>query len=261
MSYIIAFVTFPESDKEFPMQCFRTDLQPSDEVIARRSDGKLRNATIARLQYLNWDCKGRIECKKSESTLDSNGNIILPKGSPLAFGMSNSYPFIKALRENGWIPVKSRQSMYKAVLANVNDRFVAYIFLRANGIDIRMFHRTNNEQVTPYSLYERSSLDGREVRHFLSNTTFNLYEGILRFSSSFLSNETNLDRYFVSQGSTDKRTEELKDLAKEREKSKKKYKNEMLDIYDACSDGSGGPAYLGDGIWITSDGGMHDWGR
>ena len=257
MSYIIAFVTFAESDKEFPVQCFRTDLKLSDEVIVRRADGELSNATISKLQYLNWDCKGRIECRKSESTLDSDGKIIIPKGAPLVFGVSTADVFIKSLRAAGWIPAKSRQRMYKSVLANFNDSHVAYIFVRKNGLDLRLFHRTENEQIKPYSLYDRSSSEGREVRHFLAHTTFNLYEGILRFSTSFLSNEGDLERYFVPQGSTDKRTDELKERAQSRKESRK----EMLDIYDACSDGSGGPAYLGDGIWITAGGRTHDWGR
>ncbi len=64
MSYIIAFVSFSESDKEFPVQCFRTDVKPNDEVVIRRSDGKLRLAKILHTKYLNWDCKGKIECKK-----------------------------------------------------------------------------------------------------------------------------------------------------------------------------------------------------
>ncbi|MDI5834422.1 hypothetical protein ODY93_22985, partial [Shewanella xiamenensis] len=84
-----------------------------------------------------------------------------------------------------------------------------------------------------------------------------LFEGVLRFSNSFLSNEENMERYFVPQGESDKRTEELKKQAGERKSSR----NEMLDIYDACSNGDGGPAYLGDGMWISPGGGLHDWGR
>jgi hypothetical protein len=257
MSYIVAFVSFADSDKEFPVQCFRTDLKPEDEVIVRKADGELRSAKVIRLQYLNWDCKGRIECKKSESGLDKKGEFILPKGAPLLFGLSTPEAFIKALRAEGWIPVKSRQRMYKTVLANVNFGHVAYIFIRKNGLDIRLFCRTDNEYIKPYSLFDKSPSEGREVRHFLAHTTFNLYEGVLRFSTSFLKNEGDLDRYFAPQGSVDKRTDELKEKARVRNKSR----NEMLAIYEACSDGNGGPAYLGDGVWITAGGRTHDWGR
>lgn len=257
MSYIIAFVAFAESDKEFPVQCFRTDLELNDEVVVRRVDGKLKTATICQLQYLNWDCEGRIECKKAESSIDSDENIILPKGSPLNIGISTPDAFIKVLRDNGWISVKSRQRMYRTVLANVNVANVAYIFVRKNGLDIQIIPRSDNERVAPNSLYKNSLTEGKVVRHSLAHTTFNLFEGVLRFSISFLNNESDLERYFSRQGSSDRRTDELKEQSRYR----KTTGNEMSDLYSACSDGSGEPAYLGDGVWITSGGGLHDWGR
>lgn len=66
MSYIIAFVSFEDSTKEFPVQCFRTDIKQGDKVIVRRADQKLRPALVKDLKYLNWDCSGRIECKSDE---------------------------------------------------------------------------------------------------------------------------------------------------------------------------------------------------
>lgn len=257
MSYIIAFVSFSEIEKEYPVQCFRTDLRAGDEVVVRRADGKLRLAFISKLQYLNWDCNGRIECRRKEASIANTGNITLPKGSPLHKGISTSDAFTKALKDSGWVPIKSRQKMYRAVLANINEENVSYIFARKNGIDIQIIPRTDDHPIKPYSYYEKSLTEGRTVRHSLAHTTFNLFEGVLRYARSFQSNEKDLDRYFVPQGSSDKRTEELKKKAIERKTSR----NEMLDIYDACSDGSGGPAYLGDGVWIDSGGGLHDWGR
>lgn len=257
MSYIIAFVSYSESGRDFPVQCFRTDLSVGDEVVVRRTDGKLRIAAISQLQYLNWDCNGRIECRREEASLDEAGNINLPKGSPLHVGTSTQVAFTKSLKASGWVPIKSRQKMYRAVLACVNKNSISYIFTRKNGIDIQIIPKVDENPVKPYSYYEGSLGDGRVVRHSLAHTTFNLLEGVLRFANSFQNNEEDLDRYFVPQGSTDKRTEELKQKAKERKASR----NEMLDIYDACSDGSGGPAYLGDGVWIDSGGSLHDWGR
>uniref|UniRef100_E6XLQ0 Uncharacterized protein n=1 Tax=Shewanella putrefaciens (strain 200) TaxID=399804 RepID=E6XLQ0_SHEP2 len=257
MSYIIAFISFEDSTKEFPVQCFRTDIKQGDKVIARRADGKLRPAIIRDLKYLNWDCNGRIECKADEIEHRSDGEIILPKGSPLAYGISTPDVFIKELKSHGWVPVKSKRRQYRTVLGFANSANVAYIFVRKNGVDIQMLPRTDNQIVKPYSMHEISFNEGKMVQHFLAHTTFNLFEGILRFSKSFIENEADLERYFIPQGRSDKRTEELKQQARERQASR----NEMLDIYDACSDGNGGPAYLGDGMWISSDGGLHDWGR
>jgi hypothetical protein len=70
MSYIVAFVSFDASEKEFPVQCYRTDIKVGVDVVVRRQDGKLRVARIHRLEYLNWNCYARIECIKSEAKVN-----------------------------------------------------------------------------------------------------------------------------------------------------------------------------------------------
>lgn len=49
------------------------------------------------------------------------------------------------------------------------------------------------------------------------------------------------------------------DLSKKRERADSD--NSLSDIYYAASSGDGGPAYLGDGTWINSDGSIEDRGR
>lgn len=257
MSYIIAFITFENPTKKFPVQCFRTDIKQGNQVIVRRADGKLKPAIVQDLKFLNWDCNGRIECKLDEVEYSSNGDIILPKGSPLIYGISTPDVFIRELKSHGWVPVKTKRRQYRAALGFVNNYNAAYIFIRRNGIDIQLLPRADSKVLNPYSMHEISFTEGKMVQHFLAHTTFNLFEGILRFSKSLIENEMDLDRYFISQGRSDKRTEELKQQARKKQASR----DDMLDIYSACSDGNGGPAYLGDGIWISSDGGLHDWDR
>jgi hypothetical protein len=268
MSYIIAFIKYADAKKSYPVQCFRTDIIINDQVIVRRSDGKLKHAIVKELRYLNWDCNGRIECKMPEAGEDKKGNIILPKGSSRIVGIVTSDAFIKKLRSMGWIPLKPKHKMYRAILAKKNCNHTAYIRVRKNGVDIQLFPSENEYSPVPYSLYEHGASDGRVVRHALAHTTFNLYEGILRFSNSFIHEEQNLDKYFVPVGSTDKRTIELKEKSeaerRAREESERLVNIEEqddFDLYDVCSDGSGEPAYLGDGLWVTSDGRSHDWGR
>lgn len=220
MSYIVAFVSALDSRKEFPVQCFRTDLVEGDEVVIRRGDGQLARATVVQLKYLNWECKGQIECRVSEACLEADRNIVLPKGAPLVYGASTHGALIEALRALGWISMKSKQRMYRAILANTNTTSTSYIFVRKNGIDIQFLPHADNSPIMPFSLYERSLSEGTVVRHSLAHTTFNLFEGILRYSSSFLNNEADLDRYFVPQGSKDKRTDELRAQSKNRGQSK-----------------------------------------
>lgn len=265
MSYIIAFVSSQDSSTEFPVQCFRTDLKVGDNVIVRRSDGNLRNLKITQLRYLNWECKGHIECKIEECSIDMNGDIKLPTNSPIYVGLSTPEEFINTLKLSGWIPIRSRQKTYRAVLAKLNIDRISYILVRKNGVDIQVIDRVESDKIEPYSFYNRSLNEGVFVRHFLAHTTFNIYYGLMRFSNSFINNERDITRFFVSQGSSDKRTDELKkqadNLQTERSRMLREQRDEMLDIYDACSNGDGGPAYLGDGIWITSSGRTHDWGR
>lgn len=257
MSYIIAFVKFLDSTKIFPVECFRTDLALNDQVIVRLGSGELRHALIMQKKYLNWDCKGRVECKVSEAGENNFGEIVLPRGCPIISGVATPTAFVSAARSLGWIPQKPSQRMYKNVLARVNETSTAYIFVRRNGIDIKIIERTGGDELRPYGLCQCSLSEGRVVRHSLAHTSFNLFEGVLRFCKSFDGNETDLDRYFVAVGDSDKRTEELKEVSRAR----KSQRSEMQDIYDACSDGSGGPAYLGDGMWITSGGRIDDLGR
>ncbi|MFV3406441.1 hypothetical protein ACNFIC_21195 [Pseudomonas sp. NY15463] len=257
MSYIIAFVKFLDATKIFPVECFRTDLAPNDQVIVRLGSGELRHALVVQKKYLNWDCKGRVECKASEASESSIGETILPRGCPIISGIATPTAFVSAVRDMGWIPQKASQRMYRNVLARANETRTAYIFVRRNGIDIKVVEGVADEVLRPYGLCNSSLSEGRVVRHSLAHTTFNLFEGVLRFCKSFDGNETDLDRYFVAVGDSDKRTEELKAISKAR----KSQRSEMQDIYDACSDGSGGPTYLGDGMWITSGGRIDDLGR
>ena len=50
MSYIIAFVTFSNSTEQYPVECFRTDIKPADNVIVKLSDGRLAAATVVALK-------------------------------------------------------------------------------------------------------------------------------------------------------------------------------------------------------------------
>ncbi len=258
VSYIIAFVKFPESNTSYPVDCLRTDLKTGDDVWIRRRDGKMRSAIVTSLKYLNWNCSARIECKVSEAPLDEQGYIALPKGTPFTIGVATADEFVVHLRQRGWIPLKPRSKTFRSVLVHTNETESARIFIRKNGIDLQVVPGKKETKPKPFSLFEGSFNDGRLVRHTLAHTTFNLFEGLLRFSDSFLKNEGGYDRFFKPVGSGDKRTEELKSKSEEK---KRERRDELMDIYHASSDGSGGPAYLSDGVWITSSGRLHDWGR
>ncbi len=262
MSYIVAFVKFQESETEYPVGCFRVDLKVGDEVVVRLSDERLRMATVKVLQYLNWDCKSYIECKRSEATEANDRGLVLPVKSPIHVGLATYHALGRTLVQDGWMPLGHYSSSYRIIYLYSNETQTSVILIRKNGIDIQLFPDRLNIIPKPQSTFEVPLTQGRLVRHYLAHTKFNLFEGIYRFARAFMENSTNYDRFFTPIGSKDKRTSKLKTLSEQRRwESRSGEGNEMVDIYHAISGGSGGPAYLGDGMWLDSSGGVHDWGR
>ena len=150
MSYIIAFVRYTDfTDKEYPVQCFRTDLKLNDIVLVRRTDGQLRFGTVLKLEYLNWDCKGFIICKKSECSPDDQGNLRPPSNSAIILGISTPEVFTKKLIDSGWVLLRPHSATYRKILTKTNESKIAYIFIRKNGIVMieRLWRSVKYEEV------------------------------------------------------------------------------------------------------------------
>lgn len=256
MSFINAFVKYSETGKEYPLDCLRDDLVPGDEVLTRRSDGKLASGVVVRTEFLNWQCGARIECKLSEARINADGLPIPPSNSPFVLGLTTNEALVAALKGRGWVPQK-RGNVHRYVLAFTNDVQTAFILIRSNGVDLQLLDSKLEGAMQPYVVQQLSVTQGKFVRHHFSHCGFNLYEGILRFAQAFEINSGNYDRYFVSVGASDKRTEALKEDSKQRRAERSKESS----LYDALSLGDGEPVYLSDGVWITAGGGVHDWGR
>lgn len=258
MSFIIAFVKYSESGKEYPLDCLRDDLVPGEEVLTRRTDGKLAKGTVVRTEFLNWRCNARIECKVSEARFNSDGAPIPPSNAPFVLGLTTNEALVAKLKSRGWSPQK-RGNIHRHVLAFTNESQTAFILVRSNGVDLQLLESKLDEPLRPYAIQQFSVTQGQFVRHHFSHCGFNLYEGILRFAQDFEQNTRNYDRYFVSVGASDKRTEKLKEEANQRKAARNRSEDD--DIYYASSSGDGGPAYIGDGMWLTAGGSWHDWGR
>lgn len=210
LSYIVAFVDLDEHTKPIPVECYRTDLIVGDQVVVSVDDGSLRRAIVVELQNLNWSCRHRIECKASEATETSKGQILLPGESPVRVGICTEESFISAAQAIGCIPVKPSHRTYRLILLAENAKIRARIFLRKNGIDLQLVDKDPNGLPEPYSIVNSSLSEGQSVRHYYSHTKFNLFEGILRFCRSVMNDEPDLSRYFIAVGSNDKRPEEFK---------------------------------------------------
>ncbi|HFT1886983.1 TPA: hypothetical protein RG816_004393 [Klebsiella pneumoniae] len=87
MSYIIAFVKFDDSDMTYPVECFRTDIKPQGRVLVRLANERIKQATVERVDYLNWDCTGRIAWKAGEARLDEEGRLVAQPDAPETVGL------------------------------------------------------------------------------------------------------------------------------------------------------------------------------
>jgi hypothetical protein len=186
-----------------------------------------------------------------EIAVDAQGRKSLPEGLPIHVGLATSDALVASLKEDGWTQLRPSSKVHRVVLTCSNDTRTANIFIRRNGVDLQIPPERAAIAPPESSVFQGSISEGRVVRHFLAHTTFNLFEGIRRFATSFQNNEDKFDRFFQPVGSNDKRTSELKDLAG----------NDLKDIHDAIAAGAGDLAYLGDGIWLGPGGAIHDKGR
>lgn len=211
MSYIVAFVRLPGTSKEYPVRCFRTDIKPEDAVIVELFGDRFEIGRVSTVKYLDWDCKARVVCKVGEGEITSRGVQFAP-GTPRSVGIVSGEMLIARLRERGWTPYHSLVTTYRMVLAFNNEIQTARILVRRHGVDFQVLP---DLQALPPALSQASVAtdEGRFVQHFLAHTTFNLYEGAIRFAEAFERNEGNYDRFFVSVGERDRRTVEQKAAA------------------------------------------------
>lgn len=247
MPYIIAFVKLEESVQDYAVGCFRTDLKVDDLVLVSLENGKKKPGMITGIDYLNWDCKGRIVCKLSELVSNEQGALV-PRAGVLNQGLATMGSTIEQLVAQGWTVQRTVSTAYKAALTVSNDTVSAYAFFRKNGVDLQVLPYKHASPPVPFAMVHLNRTVGRFIAHYLSGSDFNLYEGVDRFSRSFIANEGDYDRFFTkSIGSAKlispadlKRTPSIKDL------------EDLMSLDYALrdtKDGSGN-IYLGDGIYL-----------
>ncbi len=249
MTYIVAFVRFPGGKSDYNFNCLRTDIHADDKVLVRLRDGRLRPGTVTRIAYLDWDCGGRIECKRSESIQTPQG-MMPPEGAPRVVGLVNIWTMTQHLAAIGWRALRPDTHVHRAVFTFVNKRDRANIWLRRRGVDLQILEGVT--ELPPLHDFPRVGInDGRTVRHALAQTTFNLYEGVARFAQAFAEDTRDYDRFFKKVGSVIRKTPDQMQRFPRPEQDFESM------LYEALG-GDGGLAYVGDGLYLGSDGSWHD---
>ncbi|WP_334543831.1 hypothetical protein [Rhizobium leguminosarum] len=242
MSYIVAFVVYQNGKQAYPINCWRADVKAGDAVVVRQETkgGELKWARVVRTEFLNWKCKNYIECLASEATFDSLG-IKLPVPTPTVFGACRAAFVWEHLKATGWRRHHVGRN-YKGAFSWGNHSEVANIFFRTNGVDIQLIEGTNNPALTPDGGLSFSlDLSPRTVRHTLSHSEINLFEWVIEFADAFKDDSGLYDRFMKPVGSSDKRTEELRQKAQE---------GRSDGLYDALGGAGGESVYLGDGLYL-----------
>jgi len=249
LSYIIAHVAFDNSGKTYPVNCNRTDIAVGDEVVVKMNNRPPKWARVADINYLNWTCQNTIECLASEANFTKEG-IIFPSGETLSIkGLARPYDLAVHLYKIGWVPRRAANKSYRMAYSSVNRTQTALILMRKNGIDVQIIEGLPVQKIKPNSVLSTSREDGPWFCQPLHGSHHNVFERAAAFAVAFLRNENGLEDML-----TPLQTTKVLPSPPARARTTKD------DLYSALG-GEGEPIYLSDGVWLTSDGGAHDWGR
>lgn len=244
MTYIVAFVALDRTEQSYPVNCLRADVVVGDRVIITNPDGQARAGRVDRLEFHNWNCRWTIRCLASEAEYD-NGRVSIDGGVPIKVGSVEIYDVPRHLAASGWVRRTLANRNYKVGYSLANADHTCHVIVRTNGFDVAF----SEGAITPAALEKPLSVcDGdRHVRHSLNESGINLIAHMIAFADAFRADAADIESFLVRIGSSSKKKPDVE-----------KGDTTMHDIYHAISGGSGGPAYLGDGVYLTPGGWFND---
>ena len=244
MSYIVAFVNFKESSKSlYPFDCTRDDLVPGDKVIVRTKDQRLSVAFVNKLEYLGWNCRAEIICKLSERSQNADGDYIIPKDAPYKKGYAAPNTLVNILDLERWEKMTPAYKTCSLVMCKKNQTQTAFILFRKNGIDV-ILHHSRDYEVKKGGSWAISTNEGWAVRNYYARTETNLFRWIESFATDFDNNKKNLEKYFIPQGSKDRRPRDTDFIPSCNQKDEGYPIKDILD----------GKVFLGGGLYIDTTG-------
>ena len=244
MSYIVAFVNFKESSQFlYPFGCTRDDLVPGDKVIVRTRDQRLSVAFVNKLEYLGWNCRAEILCKLSERSQNADGDYIIPKDAPYEKGYAAPNTLVNILDLERWEKMTSPYKTCSLVMGKKNKTQTAFILFRKNGIDV-ILHHSRDYEVKKGGSWAISTNEGQVVSNYYARTNTNLFQWIESFATDFDNNKKNLEKYFIPQGSEDRRSRDTDFIPSCNQKDEG---YPIKDIFD-------GKVSLGGGLYIDTTG-------
>ncbi len=165
---------------------------------------------------------------------------------------------LQHLQELGFEPCIPRTVSWKYAFIASNESQTIYFLVGGRSIDLKLY-----DYVRAAKFDERGKLftDGGEfVRNYYHESNTNIHELVLGLASKLVTN-TPIDKSLLTGNGKSWREQKLEYIRNLPQSSACEARNEMIEIYEAVSPGDDEDAYLGDGMWIRSDGSLDDRGR
>lgn len=249
MSVLIAFVRFETAERSYPVNCHRTDLAPGDVVYVKMPEQRVfKLATIERVECQGWACVNTIVGRRDEATRDERGGLRIIPGPNARFATTTD-DLRRQLSAHGWKGAPTVSTNFRLALWRLGEGRTAFVMIRARGLNLLL----RDVAEPPKFVGHKASIpvrEGRFVSHWYNGASENLHDLALKFAETFEAgagkDDAAFNRFFVPQGRRPSRP------------PRPQQEYGLADIYAAISDGSGAPAYLGDGLWLGSGGGWID---
>lgn len=242
MSYRIAHVRFAPGDRTYPVNCHRTDLRSGDRVVIEmvKGDRRLKRAEVDSVEHLNWNCKNQILCLETEFQRDGRGGWSVIRAPATLTPIDTLHDLKSAIYARGWTALRPTSNVWKVIYARDMPHAGAAIAFRTNGIDFQLTALGTDVGIRG----DRITLSpgtGRFVRHWFYNSAVDIMHLALNYALAVEVTGADLSRFFEQVGTSP---------PKGRAPHWNAGADELSQIRDAINDGSGGPAYLCDDVWI-----------
>lgn len=156
----------------------------------------------------------------------------------------------------GFSVVTPKTSSWQFAYIVSNKTSTIYFLIGKRGIDFKYYDYLKEIVVENGKL---NTSGGYLVRNNYADSAVNVNRLIFDIASRIVGDAPLEESWFSGTGRSWKERKE--EYFREHATPEVAARDEMMDIYNACSPGDGSDAYLGDGIWITPDGRTEDRGR
>ena len=165
---------------------------------------------------------------------------------------------IQCLLNMGFEAYVPRTSTWQHAFIASNESQTIYFLIGKRSIDFKIYDYVRDTRVDSRG---RLFTDGGQmVRNYYYKSNVVVHELILKIASHLVNNLPVDESMRKGNGKSckEQKADRFGIVPDDKDHSGR---NEMIEVYNAISSGNGGDEYLCDGMWISTDGSLHDKGR